>query len=343
MSPPREATKPQDVKESLHQLIEQHGGSANADLIREIMMTALRMAEDGTGRGDLKLLNSAFKELRHAFHVFAPYRRKRKVSIFGSARTAPDSPDYRQAREFASRMAQEGFMVITGAGPGIMEAANAGAGKEMSFGVNILLPFEQGANRYLHGDHKLVHLKYFFTRKLLFVKETDAVALFPGGFGTQDEGFELLTLIQTGKSDPLPIVFLDAPGGGYWRDWLEYVQTHLVDTGKVSEEDLALLRVTDDVEEAVQEICRFYHRYHSIRFVRDRLVIRLSRPLPEGRLEALNEAFSDILVKGRIEATSALPEESNETDIAHLDRLALYFNRAQYGRLRLLIDRINEA
>ncbi|MFQ5913020.1 MAG: TIGR00730 family Rossman fold protein [Nitrospinota bacterium] len=342
MTETREALNQAAVEEALHNLVEQYGGSADAELIHEIMMTALKMARDGTSRGDLKILNSALKELRYAFRVFSPYRRNRKVSVFGSSRTPAHSTEYHQARRFTSRMAQEGFMVITGAGPGIMEAANEGAGKDKSFGVNILLPFEQKANRFLDGDPKLVHLKYFFTRKLLFVKETDAVALFPGGFGTQDEGFEILTLTQTGKSEPLPIVFIETPGGTYWRDWYEYVQTHLVEAGKVSREDLGLLRIVDDVEEAVEEICRFYFRYHSLRFVRDRLIIRLGRPLPEGRLAELNKEFSDILVRDRIEISPPLPEESNESQISHLDRLALYFDRANYGRLRLLINRIND-
>ncbi len=342
MNETREVLDQGAVEESLHALIEQYGGSPDADLIREIMTTALKMARDRTDRGDLKILNSAFKELRYAFRVFSPYRQNRKVSIFGSSRTPAGSEEYVQPRRFASRMAEEGFMVITGAGPGIMEAANEGAGKDMSFGVRILLPFEQGSNRFVDGDPKLVHLKYFFTRKLLFVKETDAVALFPGGFGTQDEGFETLTLIQTGKSEPLPIVFIEAPGGNYWRDWMDYIQTHLVDTGKVSREDLSLLRITDDVEEAVKEICRFYFRYHSSRYVRDRLIIRLSQSLPEGRLGELNDAFSDILVSGRIESSPALPEETNEPHISHLERLALHFDRTHYGRLRLLINRIND-
>lgn len=342
MNQSREVINAEALEESLRALIDQFGGSPDADLIREIMITALKLARDGTHRGDLKILNSALKELRYAFQVFTPYRLTRKVSVFGSSRTPAGSPDYELARTFGRRMAEEGFMVITGAGPGIMEAANEGAGKEMSFGVNILLPFEQKANRHLDGDPKLIHLKYFFTRKLLFVKETDALALFPGGFGTQDEGFEILTLVQTGKSEPLPIVFLEAPGGTYWRDWIGYVRTHLVESGKVNREDLCLFRVTHDVEEAVEEIRRFYFRFHSIRFVRDRLILRLSRPLPEGRLEALNQEFSDILVQGRIETTPALPEESNEPHIARLDRLALSFDRAHYGRLRQLIDRINQ-
>ena len=330
------------VDDLIDRLIQSSGNTADADLIVEIIRTALKMARDGSSRGDLKILNASLKELGYAFKVFAPYRRVRKVSIFGSARTPVDSPEYLQAREFASRMTDEGFMVITGAGPGIMEAANEGAGKEMSFGVNILLPFEQGANRFVHGDPKLVHLRYFFTRKLLFVKEADAVALFPGGVGTQDEGFEILTLVQTGKSNPLPIVFIDSPQGSYWKDWEAYFHQHLIETGKVSREDLCLFKVANRVEAAVEEIRRFYHRYHSLRFVRDRLILRLSQPLPEGRLEEINQEFADILQKGRIEETGPLSDESNEPHIAHLERVALYFDRTQYGRLRRLIDRINE-
>ncbi len=326
----------------IDQLIRSFANTTNADLIKEIIFSALKMARDGSERGDLKILNSSFKELRYAFNVFAPYREIRKVSIFGSARTPTESPDYLHAQEFASRMTKEGFMVITGAGPGIMEAANKGAGKDMSFGVNILLPFEQNANRFIREDPKLIHLRYFFTRKLLFVKEADAAVFFPGGVGTQDEGFEILTLAQTGKSNPLPIIFVDSPEGSYWKDWEIYLHRNLVGTGKVSQEDLSLFKVTNQVEVAVEEIQRFYHRYHSIRFVRDRLILRLFQPLPAGRLEEINQEFSNILRKGKIEETGPLSDESNEPHIAHLGRLALYFDRTHYGRLRQLIDRINE-
>ncbi len=329
------------LEEAVLQLIEQNGGTRHTDLIRGLIATALQLMDDETSRGDLKILNATLKELRYAFKVFAPYRHVRKVSVFGSARTGQGTPECAQARGFAQRMVEEGFMVITGAGPGVMEAANAGAGAEKSFGVGILLPFGEPINSVVRNDPKLIEFKYFFTRKLLFVKETDAFVFLPGGFGTQDEAFEVLTLLQTGKSEPIPLVFLDAPGGFYWREWLSYVEHHLLRRNLISQEDFHLFKVTDDVEKAVEEICAFYRRYHSMRFVRDRLVLRLSNPLPSGRLKALSEEFADILTRGAIEESGPLGEEMNEPEIAHLGRLVLHFDREHYGRLRLLIDRIN--
>src|SRR5437763_345600 len=242
-------------------------------LVQQLKETADKLIRDQANRGDVKLLSTALKELRYAFKVFAPYRQRRKVTVFGSARLAADHPAYAQAVEFSRRMAEARFMVITGAASGIMEAGHVGAGRENSIGVNILLPFEQDANAVIAGDAKLMHLKYFFTRKLLFVKESDAIALFPGGFGTLDEGFEVLTLVQTGKSHLFPIVMVDSPGGGYWGPWQDYVKNVLLKQGMISPEDLALYKVTDSVDEAVDEITRFYRVYHSMRFVKDELVL----------------------------------------------------------------------
>ena len=313
-----------------------------AELAAEIAGTADKLVRDDVGIADLKLLNAALKEMRHAFRVFARYRGIRKVSTFGSARTPSDHPAYRQAHEFARRIADEhGYMVITGAGGGIMRAANEGSGRERSFGINIRLPFEQAPNEFIHRDPKLVNFKYFFTRKLMFVKEADAIALFPGGFGTHDEGFEALTLLQTGKSKIVPVVFVDAPGGRYWKQWRDYVVDHLLNESLISPADMRLFKVTDDVEEAIAEITTFYRRYHSSRYVRDRLVIRLVEPLSDVRLASLNEEFSDVLASGSIVQTGALPEEAGEHEIAHLPRLVLTFARRQFGRLRMLIDAIN--
>jgi uncharacterized protein (TIGR00730 family) len=317
----------------------EHGPSEGADYVRQLIVTALRLVEDGTPEGDLKLLNSAQKELRHALRVFAPYEHVRKVAVFGSARTVPDHPDWRQAHAFAERLVRAGWMVITGAGDGIMGAAQGGAGREASFGVNIRLPFEQRANPTIEGDHKLINFRYFFTRKVTFVKEAHAIALFPGGFGTHDEGFEALTLIQTGKSEILPVVFIDSPGGTYWKDWATYVESHLCSRGLISREDLHLFRVTDDLDTAVQEVVGFYRNYHSSRWVGDRLVLRVGRAPDAGELEALNDEFGDLLERGRIEVRDALPQEAGE--VGHLPRLVFRFDRRSVGRLRLLIDRLN--
>jgi len=266
----------------------------------------------------------------------------RKVTIFGSARMTPEHRAYQQATRFARRIAQEGFMVITGAGPGIMQAGHEGAGREMSFGVNIRLPFEQTANPVIRDDPKLINFKYFFTRKLVFVKETNAIVLFPGGFGTHDEGFEALTLMQTGKSNLMPLVYLDPDGDPYWDEWEDYVDRQLVKRGMVSPEDKNLFTITDDLERAVRELKCFYSVYHSMRYVRDILVIRLQQTIPEWKLEKLNEEFKDILVSGQIRQREAYPEEANQPEIAHLPRLALKFDRHQFGKLRAMVDCVND-
>jgi uncharacterized protein (TIGR00730 family) len=300
-----------------------------------------KLVRDKASRGDVKLLNTAIKELRYSFKVFAPYRLRRKVSVFGSARLALDHPACRAAVEFGRRVAEAGWMVITGAAAGIMEAGHVGAGREQSIGVNILLPFEQEANSIIAGDVKLMHLKYFFTRKLLFVKESDAVALFPGGFGTLDEGYEALTLVQTGKSHLFPIVMVDEPGGDYWKEWLRYVEHALLGRKLISEEDMALFKVTDSVDVAVQEVLDFYKVYHSMRYVGPELVLRLQKPLSEPLLEKVREDFKDILRGGTFEQSAALPQESADSHLAQLPRLRFRFERRHMGRLRMLIDTIN--
>jgi hypothetical protein len=310
-------------------------------LIQQIKETADKLVRDQANRGDVKLLNTALKELRYAFKVFAPYRQRRKVTIFGSARLGEQHPAYQQAVSFGKRIAQAGFMVITGAASGIMEAGHIGAGRENSIGVNILLPFEQDANAVIAGDDKLIHLKYFFTRKLLFVKESDAVALFPGGFGTQDEGFEVLTLVQTGKSHLFPVVMVDEPGGDYWRRWRQYVQEVLLDRGMISPADMSLFKLTDSVDEAVAEVVGFYRVFHSMRYVKNDLVLRLQHTLSEGLLQRIRQEFADILVAGTFEQTEALPAEASDVHVATLPRLRFRFDRRSMGRLRMLIDTIN--
>ncbi len=332
--------------EALHDDEAQHQGTDRPpvrtdQLVQQIKETADKLIRDGASRGDVKLLNTALKELRYAFKVFAPYRNRRKVTVFGSARLPLHHPACQQAIDFGRRMAGAGYMVITGAANGIMEAGHVGAGREASIGVNILLPFEQQANAVIAGDNKLVHLKYFFTRKLLFVKESDAVALFPGGFGTQDEGFEVLTLVQTGKSQLIPIVLVDEAGGDYWKEWSRYVKEALLGRRLISPTDLALYKVTDSAEEAVAEILQFYRVYHSMRYVRGRLVLRLQRPLGGTTLEHIRTEFADIVGAGTFEQTTALPEEANDPHVAQLPRLVFRFDRHSMGRLRMLIDVIN--
>jgi uncharacterized protein (TIGR00730 family) len=312
-------------------------------LAQQIRETADKLLRDGATRGDIKLLSTALKELRYAFKVFTPYRHLRKVSIFGSARLPESHPAYAATVEFSRRIAEAGWMVITGAARGIMEAGHVGAGREKSIGVNILLPFEQEANPIIRGDLKLMHLKYFFTRKLLFVKESDAVALFPGGFGTQDEGFEVLTLIQTGKAQMFPIVMVDEPGGDYWLRWREYITDELLKRELISPADMSLFKVTDSVDEAVAEVLNFYRVYHSMRYVHGDLVLRLQHWLSDKGLQRLREEFADIVVAGTIEQTEALPEEAKDMHIATLPRLRFRFDRRNLGRLRQMIDVINQA
>jgi hypothetical protein len=312
-------------------------------LISELCATAQQMGEDGTSIGDLKIASAALAEMRRAFRMFSGYRNVRKVSAFGSARTREGDATFQVAENFARNVSDAGFMVITGAGGGIMEACQRGAGRERSFGINIELPFEQGANQVIHGDEKLMSFRYFFTRKLFFIKEADAVVLFPGGFGTHDEGFEVLTLLQTGKCQPIPLVFLDKPRGTYWKTWNRYVEDHLLRRGLISHEDLALYRVTDSIDTAVHEITRFYRVFHSARYVRDTLVLRTNYELSKSFVAELAEEFADIAREPGIEQRKAFSVERDEPDIGHLPRLALRFNRTNFGRLRRLIDRINEA
>ncbi len=317
------------------------GIADHSDLLSMMQRTIARLERDGTTRGDLKILNRTLRELRYAFKVFQPFRRRRKVTVFGSARTASTHPAYQQAVALGRAMAGHGWMVITGAGGGIMEAGHLGAGRELSMGLNILLPFEQSANPIIDGDPKLVTLKYFFTRKLMFVKECSAVICLPGGFGTLDETLEVLTLLQTGKQTMIPVVLLDEPGGTYWSHFGDFIHRDLLKSSLISPEDLALYRITDKVEEAVEEVLNFYRVYHSMRYVNNYLVLRICKALTPGQLEQINESYADICVSGSIEQLDAMPEESNEPELAHLPRLRLHFDRRRLGRFRQLIDAIN--
>jgi len=313
----------------------------DAQISEEIVVTALKLAREQVNTLDRKIVNATLKELRHAFRVFHAYKDVRKVTIFGSARTMPADPEWTVARDFSREIAERGWMVITGAGPGIMEAGHEGAGRERSFGANILLPFEAKPNVHIADDAKLINFKYFFTRKLTFIKEADAFVLLPGGFGTLDEAFELLTLIQTGKAPMHPIVLLDKPGGTYWDGLESFVRDILLDRGYVSPDDLSLYRRMDDHVEAVKHIDFFYSTYHSQRLVGKKLVFRLTREPHDKVLEVLSEEFADIL-HAPIERTQASQGEIADDDVVDLPRIALRFDRIHTGRLRLLIDRLNE-
>ncbi|MFM2431981.1 MAG: hypothetical protein RLZZ511_3194 [Cyanobacteriota bacterium] len=328
------------LRGNLNQVLNDLPEHPNGDLIMQMLNSFVNIAGEDLERLDFKILHGALTDMEQAFLALHPYRHTRKIAIFGSARLAPTTPEYQMAREFAKRIAEQGYMVITGAGPGIMQAGNEGAGPEQSIGLNIKLPFEQGSNPFIEGDPKLVSFKYFFTRKLFFLKESDAIALFPGGFGTQDEAFECITLGQTGKTVPVPMVLIDKPGGSYWRDWATYIENQLLKNGLISPGDTGLFTVTDRLDVAVNAISSFYQVYHSNRYVGEQLVIRLRSALPDIAIAELNERFNDILVKGQIQSSKALPEEAgNET--FDLPRLVLHFNQRDLGRLFELIRAIN--
>ena len=328
--------------QAIARFVHEHASCENEDLLREMMVTICRLSADRVDRGDLKILNTALKELRYAFKVFTPYAAIPKVSIFGSARTPEDHPQYLEAKKFAELIGREGWMVITGAGGGIMRAGHHGASRESSFGVSIALPFEQMTNDLIADDPKLVNFKYFFTRKLMFIKEAEAVVLFPGGFGTQDEGFEALTLIQTAKTTPVPIVMCDEPGGTYWQHWRAYVKGELLGNHMIDSADMNLFYIADHAEDAVAEILKFYRRYHSMRYVWDQLVIRMNSPVSGELLAELEQKFADILMSKPIEQRfESLPEEQGL--FPDKPRLVMNFDRRNTGRLRALINRINEA
>lgn len=330
------------VHEKADELVAALRAVHDGDMIAEIVDNAMKLLRDKTSRGDIKLINKSFKELRYALKVFAPYRETRKVSIFGSARTPETASDYQLAAEYAKQMAALGWMVITGAGGGIMAAGHGGAGADPSFGLAIRLPFEQKTNPFIEGDPKLINFKYFFTRKLMFVRSSHAVVVFPGGFGTMDEGFEVLTLVQTGKSVPTPIVFVESPGQNFWGAWQEYVNNHLLKNGLISKQDLNLYKVTSSIPEAVEEVSKFFRNYHSVRYTRDELVMRLRVAPDETQLAEIQERFKDITVGGKFRVTAAMPMEKDEPTLKDMPRLAFQFNRRDHGKLRLLINYLNE-
>jgi len=331
------------IDQRIRDLIADYGCQNSCDLIQEMIVTALKMGRDNLTVADLKLFNRSLKELRYAARVFASYADRRKVAVFGSARTPASDPAAVEAREFGRKMRERGFMIITGGGDGIMGAAQEGAGRDDSFGLNIRLPFEQRANETIHGDPKLINFNYFFTRKLNFVKESHAVVLFPGGFGTFDEGFEVLTLIQTGKARIFPLVLIDKPGGDYWTSVIGFLKNRLLADRLISPEDFNLFHLARDVDDAVNHVTDFYRNFVSYRWVRKTLVIRLRQRLASKAVARLNREFADLLVCGRIEASRALPEEANQPEIASLPRIVLTPDRHKFGRIRALIDAINAA
>lgn len=337
----RASLSKEEVLQQIGSLLDSPEDDLHAALTKELLGGLLKLHDAHLDLLDLKIVNRAVKELRHAFGVFHGYRDRPKVSIFGSARTPADDPNYQLAFQFAQAVVRKGFMVITGGADGIMRACQEGAGRDNSFGVNIMLPFEQGPNATIADDPKLITFKYFFTRKLMFQKEANAIALFPGGFGTHDEGFEVITLAQTGKSDPQPIVCLQAPGCDYWDDWMAFITKQLLKRKLISEEDLSLFTVVNSADAAVEEILRFYRRYHSIRFVGRQMALRMKTTISAEQLEHIQQGFGDLLTEGRFELRGALEEELDEPGLKDLPRLVFSFNRRSASRLRQLIDHLN--
>ncbi len=330
------------IDRTIQRLVAMTGDVRNQDLLLQIATTVAKIGREEFSRGDLKLLNTTLKELRWSFRVFKPYRHIRKVTIFGSARTPETASTYKSAIQFGKLMTEAGWMTITGASTGIMKAGHEGAGREKSFGVNILLPFEQDVNAVIHRDPKLIHFKYFFTRKLIFIKESDATVLYPGGFGTQDEGFESLTLVQTGKNNPRPIVLVDTKTGAYWQDWLRYIKKEFADQKMINREDLKLVDFVRSPEKARDVVLKFYKVYHSIRYVNGQTVIRLNQDITDSTLKGINREFKALLASGKIERSAPLSQESDEPDLKDKPRLVMNFDRRHYGLLKLMIDAVNE-
>ena len=327
----------------IEQLMETAEGIGRPELVREMIIASLKAGQEDDGSGDLKLMNTSLKEMRFTSKVFSPYRNVRKVTVFGSARTEPGDPLYAMAKLFGEKLAGAGYMVITGGGGGIMHAVNEGAGPGHSFAVNIRLPFEEGPNPVVKGNPRQINYKYFFNRKVAFLKEADAVALFPGGFGTLDEAMEALTLVQTGKRNPMPLLLIDSSDCSYWSGIVRLFEEELLARNYICPSDLALFERVCSVDAAVEKIGRFYRRYHSSRYVGDRLVIRLMSQLSPEDIGTLAERFRDILVPGgSIAASAALETEKDDADVIHLPRLVMDFNRRDFSRLRSLIDAIND-
>lgn len=330
------------VDRLIHELVGCCASPETEHLLREIFTTAVKLGKESSDKGDLKLVNNAMKELRYSFKIFSPYRDIKKAIIFGSARSPKASPEYRMAEEFARKMTDKGYMIVTGGGPGVMEAGNKGASAGKEFALSIRLPMEQKTNPYIDEKDKIINFKYFFTRKLIFVKETDATVLFPGGFGTHDEGFEMLTLIQTGKSKPRPVVMMEPKGVKYWSAWRRFVVKELLGNGFISREDFSLFHIARNVDDAIQYIDNFYRVYHSIRYVAGKTVLRLNRNISDKTLKIVNEKFKDILTSGEIKLSPPLKAELRKGEYPGLPRLVMNFNFRDYGRLFEMIKAINK-
>jgi uncharacterized protein (TIGR00730 family) len=332
----------QAVDSLIDELSQKNSSAETQYLLREIITTAVKLGRESSDKGDLKLVNNTLKELRYAFRIFSPYRGVKKVIIFGSARSKKTSTEYSMAEEFSRKLTEKGYMVVTGGGPGVMEAGNKGAVAGRDFALNIRLPFEQKPNPYIDEKEKLINFKYFFTRKLIFVKETDATVLFPGGFGTNDEGFEMITLIQTGKSKPRPVVLIEPKGFTYWADWKCFLDNQLLKNEFVKKEDFNLFCIVNNVDAAIKYIEDFYRIYHSIRYISGSTVIRLNRKLTEKTLNFMNQEFKDILTSGAISFSPPAPEEVENSEYLDLPRLIMNFNLRDYGRLYEMIHIINQ-
>lgn len=341
---------PSKIEYHLQQLIEHFAEHPQQEFIHRSLTTLLAISQQNLDRLDWKILSAALVDMQNGFKVFQPYRHTRKIAIFGSSRLPIESPEFQMAKDFAQAVVGRGYLVMTGAGGGIMEAGNLGATAAHSFGLNIELPFEQSTNPYIAGDPKLLDFKYFFTRKLFFLRETDAIAVFPGGFGTQDEAFECLTLSQTGKSPPIPVVLIAPPGSTYWEEWNHYIHNQLIANDLISPEDHRLYSLTNSIEDACEVVSKFYRVYHSSRYVGDRLVIRLNCEISDAALERLNQRFHDILLSGQIKKSPILIEELESSEpqpkqdmdqTESLPRLVFHFNQRDHGRLYQLIDELN--
>ncbi|MBN1382121.1 MAG: TIGR00730 family Rossman fold protein [Deltaproteobacteria bacterium] len=331
------------IDEMIKQLMDTVEGIRRPSYIRDMILASLKAGQEDDESANLKVMSTTLKEMRFTSKVFSAYQDVRKVTVFGSARIPPGDPLYETAKQFGEKLAEAGFMLITGGGAGIMRAVNEGAGSEHSFGVNIRLPFDERPNPVIEGNPRFISYKYFFNRKVAFLKESDAVALFPGGFGTLDEAMETLTLLQTGKRNPMPLVLIDNPEGSYWSHLIKFFEMDLLECGYIHPTDVAIFERVSSIDDALKKITHFYHRYHSVRYVRGRLVIRLSTPLSQKEINELNEKFQDILLpNGVIAATDALEEEKDDEDDVYLPRLVVDYNRRYFGRLRNLIDMIND-
>lgn len=333
--------QPDELTSAVDEIMADAGITTNRALIRRMLSTSILLGQEDTERLDLKIASAALVEMRDAFRLFKPYAGVPKVTVFGSARTTQDDPLYVQARSVASALAERGWMVVTGAGPGIMQAAAEGAGEKMALGVSIRLPFEEKPDAVVADDTHRVEMKYFFTRKLMLVKESTGFVCLPGGFGTLDEMFELLTLQQTGKAEPIPIVLLDEPGGNFWRGLERFVTDSLIPAGVISPDDFDRVLVTDSAEKAVAEITEFWRNYDSLRWADDVLVLRLKHPPTVAEIDALNEEFAHLLAEGRIESATAFPREVADRDRLDLPRLSLRLRQREVGGLYRLIDAVN--